>query len=181
MSDIELMIGHKPFGIWKIMWKFVTPAVVLFIWLFSVTTMENVTYGNYKYPTWAIIIGWGLGLVSLVHLPLCAIKAIYQEPSGSSIIQKIRKLVQPAADFGPALDDDRQRWLESLTTGQRERWEAAQAGVDVQTYRRSVAQGGSAIFRGPATAMLSSTVPVDTPVTLTHLLSDKENLSNSVV
>ena len=29
LMDIELMIGHKPWGYWKIMWKFITPAVVL--------------------------------------------------------------------------------------------------------------------------------------------------------
>ena len=29
IRDIELMIGYKPFAIWKIMWKYVTPCVVL--------------------------------------------------------------------------------------------------------------------------------------------------------
>ena len=28
-KDIELMIGFRPCGLWKIMWKYVTPVVIL--------------------------------------------------------------------------------------------------------------------------------------------------------
>ena len=85
VKDIELMIGHKPCRFWKVMWKYVTPAVVLFIWLFSVSQLKQVTYGDYQYPVWAVVFGWCLGLISLFPLPVCAVKAIYEEKSGTLI------------------------------------------------------------------------------------------------
>lgn len=50
-----------------------------FVWLFSVTQLSPVTYGKYEYPDGAIVIGWMLGLVSLMPIPICAILAILRE------------------------------------------------------------------------------------------------------
>ena len=53
--------------------------VTQFIWLFSVTQLSPVTYGDYEYPNGAIVFGWMLGLASLLPVPLCAIIAILRE------------------------------------------------------------------------------------------------------
>ena len=50
-----------------------------FIWLFSVTQLKAVTYGDYEYPTWAIVFGWMLGLISLIPIPVMMILAISRE------------------------------------------------------------------------------------------------------
>lgn len=50
-----------------------------FIWLFSVTQLSPVTYGDYEYPYGAIVFGWMLGLASIVPVPVCAIIAILRE------------------------------------------------------------------------------------------------------
>ena len=43
------------------------------------TQLSPVKYGNYEYPNAAIVMGWMLGLVSLLPIPLCAIIAILRE------------------------------------------------------------------------------------------------------
>jgi len=48
-----------------------------------VTQLKAVTYGDYAYPTWAIVLGWILGLVSLAPLPICMIVAIYNCNEGT--------------------------------------------------------------------------------------------------
>ncbi|ESO88414.1 hypothetical protein LOTGIDRAFT_219163 [Lottia gigantea] len=113
LKDIELMIGYQPPRIWVYMWKYVTPIVIVFIWLFSVITLKPVTYGDYEYPPWAIGLGWSVGLVSLIPIPLCMVVQIYNEKG--PILQRIKKLMKPAANWGPALPEDRKRYLNSLT------------------------------------------------------------------
>lgn len=111
-KDIELMIGYKPSIWWKICWKYITPTMIIFIWLFSVTQLSPVTYGKYEYPSWAIAFGWMLGIVSLVPLPVCAIIAIAKEEG--PLIERVRKLLKPAKEWGPAVDRYREEYLATL-------------------------------------------------------------------
>ena len=69
------------------------------------------------------------------------------------ISQKIRKLVQPAANFGPKLDCDRQRYIASMSTFERERYEAAQQGVDRLRYLKRKTLQNNVIYRGPITSI----------------------------
>ncbi|XP_076446150.1 sodium-dependent proline transporter-like isoform X2 [Babylonia areolata] len=111
-KDIELMIGFKPSAYWKILWCFITPATILFIWVFSVSQLAPVSYGTYQYPTWAIIFGWMLGLCSLLPLPIVMIISIAKEKG--TLWQRVRKLARPADNWGPALPENREAYLASL-------------------------------------------------------------------
>ncbi|KAK7469919.1 hypothetical protein BaRGS_00036082, partial [Batillaria attramentaria] len=112
MKDIALMIGYEPHRIWIVMWKFVTPAAILFIWLFSVITLGPVTYGDYNYPKWAIAMGWSIGVCSMLPIPLYAIFKIATEKG--PIVQRVRKLLKPTEEWGPRNPEDRKRYLASL-------------------------------------------------------------------
>ncbi|KAL4230415.1 hypothetical protein ACF0H5_010797 [Mactra antiquata] len=111
-KDIELMIGFQPMGLWKYMWKFVTPLVILFIWLFSIITLGPVTYGEVTYPQWAVTFGWCLGMVSLVPIPACAIYSLFK--SEGTLLQRFRSVTKPSEKWGPCKDIHRQEYLESL-------------------------------------------------------------------
>ncbi|KAJ8297876.1 hypothetical protein KUTeg_024407 [Tegillarca granosa] len=111
-KDIELMIGYKPAFFWKYFWKFITPSVILGIWLFSVFTLGPVTYDNKPYPEWAIVLGWCLGLSSLLPIPIVMILQIYQ--AEGTLIQRLRKLTTPLASWGPSKPKDRERYIRSL-------------------------------------------------------------------
>ncbi|XP_076447177.1 sodium-dependent proline transporter-like [Babylonia areolata] len=111
-KDIELMIGFKPCAYWKIMWCFITPATILFIWICSVSQLAPVSYGTYQYPRWAIIFGWMLGLCSLLPLPIVMILSIAKEKG--TLWQRVRKLARPADNWGPALPENREAYLVSM-------------------------------------------------------------------
>jgi len=112
-KDIELMIGFKPNNWWKACWSVITPGLILFVLFFSIIIHKPVTYGeDYSYPGWAIGIGWIFALCSLIPLPSIAIYKIWKEEG--PIFQRIRKLVHHSEDWGPAEDEDRERYLESL-------------------------------------------------------------------
>ncbi|XP_069130315.1 sodium- and chloride-dependent glycine transporter 1-like [Argopecten irradians] len=111
-KDLEMMIGYQPCSWWKICWCFITPVLILFIWLFSVTQLSPVTYGTYQYPQWAIVLGWILGMTSLVPIPVCAIIAILKEKG--SLVSRVKKLIKPADNFGPAMLKYQEKYLESM-------------------------------------------------------------------
>jgi len=111
-KDIELMIGHRPCIWWKICWRFITPAIILFVLLFSIVVHTPVSYGEYQYPGWAVGVGWFFALCSIAPLPLVAIVKILMEEG--TFIERIKKLVRPSPEWGPALDRHREMYIASL-------------------------------------------------------------------
>jgi hypothetical protein len=47
------------------------------IWLFSIISLKPVQYDGQDYPRWAIVVGWMLGMVSLLPIPLMIAIVIY--------------------------------------------------------------------------------------------------------
>ncbi|XP_069130755.1 sodium- and chloride-dependent glycine transporter 1-like isoform X2 [Argopecten irradians] len=112
MSDIEFMIGFRPHRIWIYLWKFVTPALIVFIWLFSVITLGPVTYDGRSYPQWAIVFGWVLGVSSVIPIPALIIVQILQEKG--TLRQRVTKLMRPCEEWGPSVQEDRERYFKHL-------------------------------------------------------------------
>lgn len=78
-KNIDLTYLHKSIIHVHVYWFKWSFFLAQFVWLFSVTQLNPVTYGKYEYPDAAIVIGWMLGLVSLLPIPICAILAILRE------------------------------------------------------------------------------------------------------
>lgn len=85
-KNIYHMTGVKPSPLFLVAWYFVTPMFILTIWAFNWYQYEPVTYGSYVYPTWAQIMGWLIGLTSIVSIPLGAIHTLVNAP-GKSLME----------------------------------------------------------------------------------------------
>lgn len=114
-KDIELMIGYTPCVWWKACWKFITPALILFILAFTLIMHTPVTYGDYNYPNWAIGLGWVFALCSIAPLPIIAIQKILQ--AKGTLWQRIKTQIHHSDDFGPALEMHRELYKASLVCG----------------------------------------------------------------
>ncbi|GAB1291081.1 Sodium- and chloride-dependent taurine transporter [Apodemus speciosus] len=70
-DGIEDMIGYRP-GPWmKYSWAVITPALCVGCFIFSLVKYVPLTYNKvYRYPDWAIGLGWGLALSSMLCIPL---------------------------------------------------------------------------------------------------------------
>ncbi|CAG2102991.1 unnamed protein product [Medioppia subpectinata] len=103
LDDMKIMLGHYPFHrlYWRTLWKFVCPGLIIFILFFSLLEMKPASYGDYVYPWWASVIGWGLSLISVSAIPLVAIMKI-NELRGP-ILHRIKVLMRPTSDWGPKL------------------------------------------------------------------------------
>lgn len=113
-KDIQLMLGFLPPTWWRILWQFITPAIILFVLGFSIVIHTPVTYGDYQYPGWAVGIGWIYALVSMIPLPLIAIIKISQEKG--SLVNRIKKLSKHSREWGPCKEENRELYLNSLAS-----------------------------------------------------------------
>ncbi|XP_053762093.1 sodium-dependent noradrenaline transporter isoform X2 [Panthera pardus] len=68
-NDIQQMMGFKPGLYWRLCWKFVSPAFLLFVVVMSVVNFKPLTYDDYIFPLWANWVGWGIALSSMVLVP----------------------------------------------------------------------------------------------------------------
>ncbi|XP_070469766.1 sodium-dependent noradrenaline transporter isoform X2 [Equus przewalskii] len=68
-NDIQQMMGFKPGLYWRLCWKFVSPAFLLFVVVVSIINFKPLTYDDYVFPLWANWVGWGIALSSMALVP----------------------------------------------------------------------------------------------------------------
>uniref|UniRef100_A0A8D3DGY8 Transporter n=1 Tax=Scophthalmus maximus TaxID=52904 RepID=A0A8D3DGY8_SCOMX len=78
-DNIEDMIGYRPGPLMKYCWLYITPAVSLGTFIFSVVKYKPLKFNKtYVYPTWAYALGWFLGLFCVLLVPLWIIFKLTQ-------------------------------------------------------------------------------------------------------
>ncbi|XP_040569062.1 sodium-dependent dopamine transporter [Lepeophtheirus salmonis] len=97
-SDIKKMLGFEPNLYWKVCWKIISPSflfviIVLQISSFGPLSFEMYDKSVYTYPFSARVIGWLLGLSSVIMIPTMAIVALCKKPG--NLKQKIALSISP--------------------------------------------------------------------------------------
>ncbi|KAK2192523.1 hypothetical protein NP493_28g03055 [Ridgeia piscesae] len=99
-SDIEVMLNRRLGLYWVVMWRFVTPGVIIFILLFSLVGFKPTQYGDYIFPPACEVIGWILSTVEFMFIPGVAIYKLCTTERGKSLIERLRILTTPHEDWG---------------------------------------------------------------------------------
>ncbi|XP_053670663.1 sodium- and chloride-dependent glycine transporter 2-like [Anopheles nili] len=105
--NIEEMFGKrsKCFHLfWQTIWKYITPAMLLFILCFNWLQYKPVSYGRYMYPNWADILGWVLASAPFgiaVCMSIVKIRTAYSS-SERSFWQTVHTLLQPTSEWKPS-------------------------------------------------------------------------------
>ena len=94
LDNIQWMIGYypSPYIYWKVIWKLVTPLVILvclylfssyfesmYLFLFQAILVftwffyEPIKYGDHVFPDWANMLGWAISFVSVMAIPITAL------------------------------------------------------------------------------------------------------------
>ncbi|XP_016953512.1 uncharacterized protein LOC108026845 [Drosophila biarmipes] len=105
LNDIQGMIGKRSWFwnfFWSTMWRYITPATLLFILFFNWVEYKPAKYGHYVYPMWADAVGWIVGLLPVVVIFLVAFQEIWRAPKNLNFRDRIKHLLQPTAEWGPA-------------------------------------------------------------------------------
>ncbi|KAI2662900.1 Sodium- and chloride-dependent glycine transporter 2 [Labeo rohita] len=100
-EDIEMMIGFQPNKFWRICWAFVTPTILTFILALSLYQWKVMTYEDYTYPTWSMVLGWLMVICSVIWIPIMFVIKMHLAPG--SFIERLKLVCSPQPDWGPFL------------------------------------------------------------------------------
>ncbi|XP_031574793.1 sodium- and chloride-dependent GABA transporter 1-like [Actinia tenebrosa] len=95
--DIESMIGSKPNIFYLVCWKYISPFIILIIFIWNCVSWEGISYGDHQFPPWAEFMGWMLCVASLVFVPGFAIYKMYHYKGSFS--QRFKQLLTPDNDY----------------------------------------------------------------------------------
>ncbi|XP_076319913.1 sodium-dependent proline transporter-like isoform X2 [Tachypleus tridentatus] len=112
-DDIYFMLGKKPGIYWRITWRYTSPAILTFIFIYSLIEHEPLKYGDYNYPYWADGIGWLLALLSMGQIPLWAVVMI-QRQKGPGLKNKIKQSITPTEEWGPSEEMSKEDWKNGM-------------------------------------------------------------------
>lgn len=68
-NDIKQMLGHRPGIFWRFCWKYVSPAFLLVVCIFSFLGHEDMLNPDFKYPSWTVPLGLVLTASSVLCIP----------------------------------------------------------------------------------------------------------------
>uniref|UniRef100_T1J0B1 limulus clotting factor C n=1 Tax=Strigamia maritima TaxID=126957 RepID=T1J0B1_STRMM len=109
ISDLEFMLNIKLGTFWFISWAVICPIVLLTIYILSFVFYTPLVYGGYyKYPDWALNVGWTLEFFTVLQIPLWAFAKLYIYWKKGNVMDAFR----PTSNWGPADLKIRQEWLE---------------------------------------------------------------------
>ncbi|GIX89489.1 sodium- and chloride-dependent glycine transporter 2 [Caerostris extrusa] len=111
--DISLMIKRTPSLWWKLCWCYITPGTIICLLCFIVINHEAVTYDEYQYPKWAIVIGWMIAFCSIAPIPIIAVIQLLK--AEGTFYQRLISCLQPTEKWGPALEEHRILYRKSLS------------------------------------------------------------------
>ncbi|XP_069468967.1 sodium- and chloride-dependent neutral and basic amino acid transporter B(0+)-like [Ambystoma mexicanum] len=108
IEDIEMMIGKKSWLFWlwwRACWFFISPVLLVVIFVWSLVTFTAPTYNGVPYPAWGTALGWLMIIFCVIWIPIVAIAKVYK--AEGTLWQRIVKCCRPAANWGPALPQNR--------------------------------------------------------------------------
>ncbi|CAL1277689.1 unnamed protein product [Larinioides sclopetarius] len=136
--DICLMTKRMPSLWWKLCWSYVTPTIITVLFIFIFVNHTAITYNDYIYPKWSIVIGWILAMCSIAPIPVFAVWKLSREKG--SLKQRLINSLRPTPDWGPALEEHKILYRKSLNI-KRSRLEQKQQEeqpVSLNTFSESV-------------------------------------------
>ncbi|TNN49146.1 Sodium- and chloride-dependent glycine transporter 2 [Liparis tanakae] len=112
-EDIEMMVGFQPNRFWRICWGFVTPTILTGILGLSLYQWKGMTYEEYTYPNWSMVMGWLLVICSVIWIPIMFFIKMYLAPG--TFKERLKLVCSPQPDWGPFLLKHRGERYKNMT------------------------------------------------------------------
>ncbi|XP_046578282.1 sodium- and chloride-dependent betaine transporter-like isoform X1 [Haliotis rubra] len=116
-EDIDMMSGRPLPVLVKVLWGIITPAILVIVFITTISQYESPTYGKYTYPVEATVVGWMVALLPVVPVIIVMIKALIKQHG--SLQQRLMLSLRPNSQWRPAEDSLTTRHKESLLRNRR--------------------------------------------------------------
>ncbi|EFN81282.1 Uncharacterized sodium-dependent transporter CG3252 [Harpegnathos saltator] len=110
LNDVEFMLQRRLSIFWRLCWSIVTPAIILIIFIYTITDLEPLKYNKSFCPVSAYIIGWILFSVAVLQIPLWLVVAILRKRH-LPFREMIKQALLPMKSWGPSDAENRKKWL----------------------------------------------------------------------
>ncbi|XP_046544078.1 sodium- and chloride-dependent glycine transporter 2-like [Haliotis rubra] len=94
--DIKMMTGLRPPVVYKLIWCFVLPLLMLLMFVDSLRKQHRLGFRSYLFPVWADVIGWFISLLPFAPLPMFVVVTLIVTRS------QFQPVLSPRPDWGPA-------------------------------------------------------------------------------
>ncbi|KAI4461101.1 sodium/chloride dependent transporter [Holotrichia oblita] len=96
--NILEMTGREPSWYFKFCWYVASPLMIFSIWVFYMIGYTQPRYGDdYRYPAWAIAIGWIITSTSILCIPIFMIY-VFTKAEGNTCWEKFKSAIKPTID-----------------------------------------------------------------------------------
>ncbi|XP_023931328.1 sodium- and chloride-dependent glycine transporter 1-like [Lingula anatina] len=97
-EDVKIMLGKKPGIYFRIMWRYITPLLLLAVIVFKFVQLQTHNHEVNPLPVWAQVLGWMIQLIPIALIPALFLGR-YCYDGG---FKALKKAGSPQADWGPA-------------------------------------------------------------------------------
>uniref|UniRef100_A0A1I8J7H8 Transporter n=1 Tax=Macrostomum lignano TaxID=282301 RepID=A0A1I8J7H8_9PLAT len=103
LNDIQMMLGFRPGPYWIACWFGITPALILFIAIFSLVKYQSPSYNSEPFTIWGEAMCWLMMVGSVLFIPCCGIYEVWRRGGLTAALKE-------TPDWGPPVEAF---WLES--------------------------------------------------------------------
>ncbi|XP_072040069.1 sodium- and chloride-dependent glycine transporter 1-like [Amphiura filiformis] len=107
VQDMKVILKFDMNWYWRACWMVISPAILLFIFIFFCVTYGPLTYQEYTYPPAMEFLGWCMVLAAVLVIPGYMVYFLLAKAKGDGIMERLAFSVTPAEDWGPALNKHR--------------------------------------------------------------------------
>ncbi|XP_030382020.1 sodium-dependent nutrient amino acid transporter 1 [Scaptodrosophila lebanonensis] len=109
-DDIRFMSNRSVSLYWRICWGFLTPVLMIVIFIYSMATTEPLKYSDLFYPPAGDVAGWLLFAIGAAQFPLWGIWYMSHHKQGGWWTTFTESL-KPSEKWGPAKAETKREWL----------------------------------------------------------------------
>ncbi|XP_069682879.1 sodium-dependent nutrient amino acid transporter 1-like [Periplaneta americana] len=123
-NDLEFMVGRKVSPYWRICWGIITPVLMIVILVYSIASMQPLTYNKLFFPASATGAGWVLFAFGVIQFPIWAFIVMLKRKD-ESLFEMIKSAFKPSELWRPnnskiyedwkAFKEARRRELEQIS------------------------------------------------------------------
>ncbi|KAH9489847.1 Sodium- and chloride-dependent glycine transporter 2 [Bulinus truncatus] len=99
MDDIKLMTKKRPPYIFNILWRFITPVLLVILLVTTLMSYEAPTYEGYLYSDGAVAFGWVIAVIWFLPVPLVAAGQLFT--NSGSILNRLKAACRPSPEWQP--------------------------------------------------------------------------------
>jgi solute carrier family 6 (neurotransmitter transporter, glycine) member 5/9 len=119
-DDIEFMLKWKPTIFWRVSWRFVTPGIMIVIFVYYMAILETPTYGGWVYPAGYMALGWAVFVLGFLQLPFWIVWFLVRKRK-LPLSDRVKEGASPSDNWGPKNAEEHAAWLLYKSEAQRKR------------------------------------------------------------